>query len=103
MADYYQQAIDAAKRGDKKAAEDALNAREQKMRDPNYRGTGGGTSMDAARANIASILAGSGASNAATGGKTTTGGRKTFSGANTNRNTGSGNRVTNLPGNAQPA
>ena len=107
MADYYQQAIDAAKRGDKKAAEDALNAREQKMRDPNYKGTGGGTSMDAARANIASILAGSGASNAATGGKTTTGGRKTFSGANTNRNTnrttGSGNRVTNLPGNAQPA
>ena len=103
MADYYQQAIDAAKRGDKKAAEDALNAREQKMSSPNYKGTGGGTSMDAARANIASILAGSGASNAATGGKTTTGGRKTFSGANTNRNTGSGNRVTNLPGNAQPA
>ena len=103
MADYYQQAIDAAKRGDKKAAEDALNAREQKMSRPNYKGTGGGTSMDAARANIASILAGSGASNAATGGKTTTGGRKTFSGANTNRNTGSGNRVTNLPGNAQPA
>ena len=107
MADYYQQAIDAAKRGDKKAAEDALNAREQKMRDPNYKGTGGGTSMDAARANIASILAGSGASNAATGGKTTTGGRKTFSGPTTNRNTnrttGSGNRVTNLPGNAQPA
>ena len=106
MANYYQQAIDAAKRGDKKAAEDALNAREAKMSSPNYKGTGGGTSMDAARANIASILAGSSASNAsnaATGGKTTTGGRKTFSRTNTNRNTGSGNRVTNLPGNAQPA
>lgn len=59
MANYYQEAIDAAKRGDKAAAEAALNKREEKMNSSSYKGTGGGTSMQAARDNINSILSSS--------------------------------------------
>lgn len=68
MADYYAEALDAAKRGDAEAASAALQAREQKMNDPNYKGNGGGTSMDEAWANVDAILSGGAAANRTSGG-----------------------------------
>ena len=56
---YYQDAINAAVRGDRATAEAALRKREEKMADPAYGGTGGGTSMDTARQYIESLLAAS--------------------------------------------
>ena len=55
--DYYQDAINAAVRGDRAAAEAALDKRAAKMADSAYGGTGGGTSMEAARQYIESLLA----------------------------------------------
>ncbi|MBE6961284.1 MAG: hypothetical protein E7445_02390 [Ruminococcaceae bacterium] len=54
--DYYQDAIDAALRGDREAAEAALAKRAEKMSSPDYRGTGGGTSMAEASEYIDSLL-----------------------------------------------
>lgn len=55
--DYYQQAIDAALKGDRAGAEAALDKRAAKMADPAYTGTGGGTSMEEARQYIHRLLA----------------------------------------------
>ena len=54
--DYYQQAIDAAQRGDRAGAEAALAKRAEKMASPDYQGNGGGTSMAAAQAYIERLL-----------------------------------------------
>ena len=56
--DYYRDAIEAAQRGDRAAAEAALAKRAEKMASPDYHGTGGGTSMEEARAYVESLLAG---------------------------------------------
>ena len=54
--DYYQDAIDAALRGDRAAAEAALEKRAEKMSSPDYHGTGGGTSMAEAQRYINGLL-----------------------------------------------
>lgn len=54
---YMQDAIDAALRGDRETAEAALAARAEKMSSPDYKGTGGGTSMEEAWAQIEQLLA----------------------------------------------
>ena len=54
---YMQDAIDAAMRGDRETAEAALAARAEKMSSPDYKGTGGGTSMEEAYAYIEQLLA----------------------------------------------
>lgn len=57
MADYYAEAQAAARLGDRDSAYAALEKRAEKMADPNYKGTGGGTSMAQAYKTIDSILA----------------------------------------------
>lgn len=69
MSNYYQDALDAAARGDRKAAEAALAQREAKMNSSGYTGTGGGTSMAQARDEINRILSsGSSKSTGSSGG-----------------------------------
>jgi len=54
--DYYQEAIFAAARGDRAAAEAALQKRAEKMSSSDYHGTGGGTSMAEAQRYINGLL-----------------------------------------------
>ena len=69
MSNYYQDALDAAARGDRKAAEAALAQREAKMNSSSYIGNGGGTSMAQARDEINRILSsGSSKSTGSSGG-----------------------------------
>ena len=57
---FMQDAIDAAMQGDRETAEAALAARAEKMASSEYKGTGGGTSMEEAWAYIEELLAESG-------------------------------------------
>ena len=73
MSNYYQDALDAAARGDRKAAEAALAKREEKMNSSSYTGNGGGTSMSQARDEINRILSsGSSKSTGSSGGSGST-------------------------------
>lgn len=78
MADFYAEALAAARAGDEKTAREKLAARAEKMNSPTYTGNGGGTSMEAATAEVNRILkeaAGTGNS----GTLTTTGGTSAVS------------------------
>ena len=54
--DDYQQAIEAARRGDRQGAEATLKKRAEKMADPNYTGSGNGTTMAEAYAYVERLL-----------------------------------------------